>query len=336
VKHALVLLALAGCGGGAASTPEKPVEEPADGAILERGPCPVGADDAALRAEVDAYYRPDIEKAGLAAQLEARPIDTIITAEERARLAGAAASGRCLRVVYASGGLRVRGFVFLPDTPGPHPVMIFLRGGSRDFGQIGAPALLTIQRLAEEGFVVVATQYRGVDGGEGADEFGGADVQDVLSLVPLAASFPEADAGRLYVLGGSRGAMQAVLALRRGLPARAVAFRSGMYDLAKSLADRPELEQGWGEIIPGWKTDRAAAIAERSAILHVDEIDVPVLLLHGRQDWRVHVEDSEAFAAALAAAGKEHELVIYDPEEHQLLFHRDEWIAKVAAWFRAH
>jgi dipeptidyl aminopeptidase/acylaminoacyl peptidase len=336
VRSALALVVLAACG-GAPPAPATPAG-PADGDVLERAACPVPVDDAAFVAEIDAYHREDIEQAGLGEELAARPLDTIFTAEERDRLRAAAAGGRCERVIYASGGLRVVGFVLRPpaDTAGPHPVMIWLRGGNRDFGQIGPVTLLTLLRFAEAGFVVVATQYRGVDGGEGADEFGGADVDDVLALVPLARGLPGADVERLYVLGGSRGAMQAVLALRRGLPARAVAFRAGMYDLVKSLADRPELANRWSEIMPGWDTDRAGALAERSAIRHVAELDAPVLLLHGRQDWRVDVEDAEAFAAALAAAGKPHELVVYEREEHQLVFHRDEWIAKVVDWFRAH
>jgi dipeptidyl aminopeptidase/acylaminoacyl peptidase len=330
-RAALALLALAACGGGGAA-------RPADGTILERAPCPVPADDAAFAAEIDAYHRADIEKAGLAAELEARPLETIITAEERARLAAAAADGRCERVIYASSGLRVVGFVLQPPAApaGKAPVMIFLRGGSREFGKIGPVALLTLMRFAEAGFVVVATQYRGVDGGEGADQFGGADVDDVLALVPLARSLPGADAERLYLLGGSRGAMQGVLALRRGLPARAAAFRAGLYDLPRSLADRPELGAGWAEMIPEWQRDRDGALAERSAIHHVDELDLPVLLVHGRQDWRARVEEAEAFAAALEGAGKPHELVIYEREEHQLVFHRDEWIARVVDWFRAH
>jgi hypothetical protein len=36
--------------------------------------------------------------------------------------------------------------------------------------------------------VVVASQYRGNGGGEGHEEFGGAEVHDILNLIPLAKS----------------------------------------------------------------------------------------------------------------------------------------------------
>jgi hypothetical protein len=38
---------------------------------------------------------------------------------------------------------------------------------------------------AEDGAQVLASQYRGNDGGEGLEQFGGADVGDVVALVSL-------------------------------------------------------------------------------------------------------------------------------------------------------
>ena len=53
-----------------------------------------------------------------------------------------------------------------------------------------------------------------------------------------------------------------------------------------------------------------------------------------------HIEpipfDARLVAAALEAAGTAHELVIYEGDEHQLVLHRQEWIARVVDWFRAH
>jgi dipeptidyl aminopeptidase/acylaminoacyl peptidase len=248
----------------------------------------------------------------------------------------AAASGRCERVIYAVDGLRVVGFVVRPEAAGPHPVILWLRGGNRDFGAIEPLSLLNLLALADRGFVVVATQYRGVDGGEGREEFGGDDVHDVLALVPLARSLPEADVDRLFVLGGSRGAMQGLLAIKAGLPVRAAAFRGGLYDLEAALAHRPGLAKGWGELIPGFADRQAEVLVERSAIRWPDQVRVPVLLLHGNQDWRSQVSSAADFARALEAAGVETRLVTYDQEEHQLVFHRQAWLDEVAAWFRAH
>ena len=326
--QALVALALAG--GTALAQPI------ADGTILERGPCPLDADPQAFAQAVQDYFQADILKAGLDRELASRPLSTVFTQAEHQRLIAAANQGRCERVAYASGGLRVIGFVLRPAAAGPHPVLIWLRGGNREFGKIEPVTLLNLAWLADAGFVVVATQYRGVDGGQGADEFGGADVEDVHALLPLARTLPQADTERLYLLGGSRGAMQGALAMRQGLPVRAAAFRGGLYDLKSALVSRPALETGWKEMMLDHAANRDQALERRSAVAWAGSLGAPVLLLHGRQDWRAPVDDALAFDVALGKAGATHRLVIYEGDEHQLAFHRPEWLAEAVAWFRAH
>jgi dipeptidyl aminopeptidase/acylaminoacyl peptidase len=285
---------------------------------------------------LDDYYKDDILQADLASELAARPLNTIFTADENQRLAAAARDGRCERVIYSSSGLRVAGFVLRPAAPGPHPVLIWLRGGIRDFGMIEPVTLLNLKLLADAGFVVVASQYRGADGSDGADEVGGADVDDVLALLPLARGLPGADADRLYLLGGSRGAMQGMLAMRRGLPVRAAAFRGGMFDLKATLAYRPELGKIWQALMPDQKDGVDQALERRSAVLWAGEVRAPILILHGRQDWRTRVGEAQAFNDALAKAGVPHKMVVYERDEHQLALHRPQWLNEAVQWFRAH
>ncbi len=52
-------------------------------------------------------------------------------------------------------------------------------------------------------------------GGEGREEFGGADVDDVLNLIPLLGSFPQADTSRIGMYGRSRGGMMTYIALTK-------------------------------------------------------------------------------------------------------------------------
>src|SRR5688572_25853907 len=113
-------MALVGCSGAA----------PVDGEILDRAPCPVPAEAAAFAAELDKAYRGDIVRAGLEAELAARPLTTLYPPADHARLVEAARAGRCERITYRSGGLRVIGHAVRPATPGPHPVLLWLRGGN--------------------------------------------------------------------------------------------------------------------------------------------------------------------------------------------------------------
>lgn len=328
-----LLLACAGC---SCLAPHSMTAAPPDGTILSRGPCQVRTDAGVFAKAVDDYYKDDILKAHLASELAAQPLNTIFTADENNRLAAAARDGRCERVVYSSSGLRVAGFVIRPAAPGPHPVLFWLRGGNRDFGMIEAVTLLNLKALADAGFIVVASQYRGADGGDGADEFGGADVDDVMALLPLARSLPGTDADRLYLLGGSRGAMQGMLAMRRGLPVRAAAFRGGLFDLKSTVRQRPQLGEMWKELMPDSKAGMDQALERRSAVLWAGAVRTPILIVHGRQDWRARLDEAQSFNDALAGAGVPHKMVIYERDEHQLALHRTQWLGEVVQWFRAH
>jgi dipeptidyl aminopeptidase/acylaminoacyl peptidase len=95
-----------------------------------------------------------------------------------------------LRIAYRSGGLRIVGFIYKPKhtTGRKLPAIIFNRGGTADFGAIEPEELVTFYFWAKEGFVVLASNYRGGGGSEGVDEWGGRDVDDVMNLMPWRAT----------------------------------------------------------------------------------------------------------------------------------------------------
>ena len=83
------------------------------------------------------------------------------------------------RIIYASDGLRIAGFLLAPPGPGPFPCLIYNRGGNREFGSIDDRVVVNLLYLiASWDYLDVASQYRGACGSEGRDEFGGADVDD--------------------------------------------------------------------------------------------------------------------------------------------------------------
>src|SRR6266567_1910580 len=114
----------------------------------------------------------------------------------------------------ATDGLRVVGYLVRPRDLASRrfPVIIFNRGGFLDRGKIESFNLVDFTRLSEEGFVVLASQYRGNDGGEGREELGGADLEDVSNLLTTARSLPYTDATNIFMYGVSRGGMMTFLA----------------------------------------------------------------------------------------------------------------------------
>jgi hypothetical protein len=124
------------------------------------------------------------------------------------------------RIIYSSDDLQVEGFLARPADAGSKnlPCVIFNRGGNREFGAMNpVRAAFLLGRLAKSGYVVAASNYRGnghfgrmkypgeracdgcgsAIGGMGREEFGGAEVNDILNLIPILEQIPEADTERL-------------------------------------------------------------------------------------------------------------------------------------------
>lgn len=118
---------------------------------------------------------------------------------------------------YWSDGLKVKGFMARPKNPSKScPCVIYNRGGNRDFGMLNPfRAALFLGPIASWDYVVVASNYRGNGGGEGKEEFGGKDINDVLNLFPLLESLPYADAARVGMIGWSRGGLMTCLAMTK-------------------------------------------------------------------------------------------------------------------------
>src|SRR5512139_2559246 len=151
-------------------------------------------------------------------------------------LPGAPAGVVVREIEYASDGLRVVGYVAKPEAPGTWPALIFNRGGNREFGALDdGRAVKRLGSYASWGYVVVASQYRGNAGGEGREEFGGKDVNDVLNLLPLLDAMPEVDRGRIGMIGWSRGGMMTYLALARSDRIRAAVVGAGLADARQTV-----------------------------------------------------------------------------------------------------
>jgi len=239
----------------------------------------------------------------------------------------------CHAITYGSDGLAIDGWMVAPKhRRGPLPVLVYNRGGNGAYGALDADDVRRqLVPYANEGFLVLASNYRD------DDEFGGRDVRDVRRLLALVARVPRADAGNVFMLGVSRGGMQSYLAARQSPNVRALAVIGGMADLAGELRFRGEMDQVYAHRIPGYAHDKPGTLAARSVLAWPEKLpaSMPVLLLHGAADARVHVSNSTRLHARLDALGHPNKLVVFAGEDHGLSGHRDAARAEVVAWFRA-
>lgn len=238
------------------------------------------------------------------------------------------AAVKVYRITYLSDGLKVNGFLAEPAKAGRYPGIIYNRGGNREFGKIGPGQLLHYMvNIARWGYVVVASQYRGNDGGEGQEEFGGADVNDVLNLLPVLDQVPLADTARIGMFGGSRGGLMTYLALTRTTRIKAAVILAGMTDAVRSIAERPEMgTKVFAEVVPGYAADPDSVLVTRSPVQWAERLcpATPILLLHGTADWRVSPRDAMDMADRLFELRRPFRMVLFEGGDHSLSEFRKE------------
>lgn len=259
-----------------------------------------------------------------------------------------------LEIAYASDGLHVPGILIRPKNAGGRkwPAIIFNRGGTGDYSRIvddGAtpcgranPTCLTVVDLyqfAKAGFVVIASDYRFHGATAKRDEWGGADVNDVMNLVPALKSFDFVDPDRLYMLGVSRGGTMTYIALKRGIPVKAAAVIAGVSDLKAWADTRPDMlngdetYDGFAKVWPDYEHSSAEQYRARSAVYWAGEINVPVLILHSRTDKLCPVTQALRMTEALQEKGKVYGLQIYEHDGHSLPLNREDRNRRIIDWF---
>ena len=216
---------------------------------------------------------------------------------------------------YKSGDCEVIGFISAPADylEQSYPILIYNRGGNGNFGEVNPDQLCL---YAHMGYIVLATQYRGNDGGTGKEDYGGDDVQEVISLIDIAEQLPFTN-GKLYMLGASRGGLETYctlkeeyLAGRDKISAAVIAF--GVSDLVKLYHFR---EQGMKDILSkyvgGTPEQVPKEYEKRSAVCWPELINTPLLIIHGKIDERAPVEQAETMYELLKEQNHDVELVLH-------------------------
>jgi dipeptidyl aminopeptidase/acylaminoacyl peptidase len=226
---------------------------------------------------------------------------------------------RFSKITYMSDGLQVTGYVAEPKKEGNYPCIIANRGGNREFGQWTPLSIAYFMgKMASWDYVVVASQYRGNDGGEGMEQFGGAEVNDVLNLLPVLEQLPKADTSRVGIEGGSRGGMMTYLSLKKSSRFKAAVVVAGMADAHLNIKKRPEMETVFAELAPNYASDKENQLNQRSAVQWADEIckTTPLLIMHGSADWRVSPEESLTLVNKLYEYEHPTRFILFEGADH--------------------
>ena len=231
----------------------------------------------------------------------------------------------------AADGLKIPAYLTLPAGHAPKnlPLIVMPHGGpaARDYKKFDWWA----QALASQGYAVLQPNFRGSTVSEemeaaGFGEWGRKMQTDLSDGVRYLAKEGTIDPARVCIVGASYGGYAALAG---------VTLDPGVYRCAVSVAGISDLRRmlkwvndrdTWGEHSARRYWNRFMGIAgyddpvldQISPIRHIDKVDVPVMLIHGRDDTVVAYEQSEMMQKALRDANKRVEFITLRKEDHWL------------------
>lgn len=233
----------------------------------------------------------------------------------------------------AADGLEIRGYLTMPPgvtDPKNLPLVVLAHGGPASRDVMGFD--WWAQAIASRGYVVLQANFRGSSGyGQdfleaGYGEWGRKMQTDLSDGVRWLAGEGIVDPARVCIVGASYGGYAALAGatVDRSVYRCAVSV-AGVSDLRRML--EWEAQQGPrrdNQAVRYWNrfmgVERASdpSLEALSPARLADQVEAPIMLLHGRDDTIVPMDQSRIMAAALRAAGKPHEMIELSGEDHWL------------------
>jgi dipeptidyl aminopeptidase/acylaminoacyl peptidase len=222
----------------------------------------------------------------------------------------------------------------------PAPCVVSIHGGPH--GMYGNALQFLLQLYAANGLAVLYVNPRGSEGyGQAfvdavAGDWGGKDYQDIQAGLDHAVAQGWVDPARCGVTGWSYGGFMTSWTITQTQRFRA-AIAGAIVSNRHSFYGTSDIGVHFGETeFPGNAWENAEGHLARSAIRYADRVTTPVLFLHGENDLRCPVAQTEELFTALRRQGKVAVMVRYPGEYHGLQKPRHKWdrMERSLAWFR--
>ncbi|MGW7271795.1 S9 family peptidase [Streptomyces sp. NPDC054864] len=228
-------------------------------------------------------------------------------------------------------GLTLPSHLTLPvgSEPSGLPLVLFVHGGpwTRDSWGHNPAA----QLFANRGCAVLQVNFRGSTGygkaftRAGIGEFAGKMHDDLIDGVRWAVDQGYADPDRVAIMGGSYGGYAALVGVTFTPDVFAAAVDVvGISDLANFMRSQPDfvkpmLAYNWFTYVgdPADPEQEADMLA-RSPISRVDQIRTPLMVVHGANDARVVLAESDQLVEALRARSVPVEYMVMEDEGHAI------------------
>lgn len=228
----------------------------------------------------------------------------------------------------SSDGLQINGFLTIPAGASKQsmPLIVLPHGGPESFSDQSFYYWPFF--YAARGYLVYQPNFRGSDGygynfrSAGYGEWGRKMQDDITEGVQKLIADGIVDPDRICIAGGSYGGYAALAGatLTPDLYACAVSVNgvSNLNGMLGRASKGSGLAEDYWEVRIGSRFRDGDALDAVSPVKLPSQAGPPILLIHGKDDTVVPLEQSRQMHNALNAAGKSHEYVVLEGEDHWL------------------
>ncbi|USZ69965.1 S9 family peptidase (plasmid) [Halorussus salilacus] len=251
----------------------------------------------------------------------------------------------CRRLTVESDGQEIEALAYLPtdfdpEDPDPRPLVASIHGGPISYD---APTFsFEYAHFTGRGYVVLRTNYRGSSsyGREFSEqirgEWGPRERDDVLAGVEELVERGWADPDRCFATGFSYGGITTGYLITASDRFAAAAAEHGLYDFRSAFGT--DDSHVWWEDDFGLPWEDPEGYDASSSILDVGEVETPLLVTAGGEDWRCPPSQSEQLYVSVKKQGVPARLVVYPDEHHNIgdpdrAVHR---LEELTDWFARH
>lgn len=243
-------------------------------------------------------------------------------------------------VLYKSPNGVTKGWTIRPTSNKKElPVVVFNRGGFAKWGRVVPYELLSLCRVAKQGYMVVASDFRGIKDGAGKQDktdIGYGDVNDSFYLVDaLTQKHNDLDTDNMAVWGFSRGTTLAAMMATKSDSIRLVILQGMVSNLVNDARREEFDEHVYPLLVEGYDTlsesEKNKLLSGISPLSLLDQIvgKPSYLILHGALDTRTSAEEALIYASKLLKRKYSVEFHLYPNTGHVLSGNYNNYINNV-------
>ncbi len=226
----------------------------------------------------------------------------------------------------AVAGLKIPYLLNLPTSNAKAPLIVMPHGGP--IGVYDTPYFDPVtQLLNAQGFAVLRVNFRGSSGRSealkeaGKRQWGDLMLTDIHSATESVINHPEIDKSRICLMGLSYGAYaSSMLLIQHPETYQCAVVVAGVYDLNLYLqsAQFSEKQKEWSKEYVGDYVNDYDKLKSISPIYLTDKLQKPILVMHGKKDDIVDIEQSYRLKTSLEKSSKIFSFKILDDLKHDI------------------